>query len=131
MDVFGTALALDLFDKIIATPRSSELRATGKETAASVYGGNLASLGDYSIRGHDEGMVYGQINADFSPSPAMVRRSEKPWKTRRIFLASGSGELPQGVHPASRDLGEWSVNLAWAVRISGDGGQEGRHLAKK
>ena len=24
-----------------------------------------------------------------------------------------------------------SVNLAWAVRISGDGGQEGRHLAKK
>ena len=24
-----------------------------------------------------------------------------------------------------------SVNLAWAVRISGEGGQEGRHLAKK
>ena len=24
-----------------------------------------------------------------------------------------------------------SLNLAWAVRISGDGGQEGRHLAKK
>ena len=23
------------------------------------------------------------------------------------------------------------MNLAWAVRISGDGGQEGRHLAKK
>ena len=31
-----------------------------------------------------------------------------------------------------KGYGTWkSVNLAWAVRISGDGGQEGMHLEKK
>ena len=40
--------------------------------------------------------------------------------------------LTRSTHAEIRYLHTWkSVNLAWAVRISGDGGQEGRHLAKK
>ena len=40
--------------------------------------------------------------------------------------------LTRSAHAEIRNTKTWkSVNLAWAVRISGDGGQEGRHLAKK
>ena len=48
--------------------------------------------------------------------------------TLRISISPTSATRPLA---EASVRGIFSVNLAWAVRISGDGGQEGRYLAKR
>ena len=58
-------------------------------------------------------------------------RCEPSHSSPGVFFLRVHG-LTRSTHAEIRYTHTWkSVNLAWAVRISGDGGQEGRHLAKK
>ena len=61
---------------------------------------------------------------------ALFRRQSTVWGTSGPRLPRRVHGLTRSTHAEIRYLHTWkSVNLAWAVRISGDGGQEGRHLA--